>query len=256
MAISEKQLTVIIPAFNEEDKLPITLREAFRAALGTLDEFEILLINDGSRDRTGEVADRLARTYPHVHAYHQPTNLGVGAAYRKGLDLASYPYLTLIPGDNAFHHSGVRAVFEQVGQADLVISYRQNPRARTPLRRLLSRFATMALRLLTGCSVRDAHSMYVWPVEIARQIPVNAGYGYHIETLSTLLQSGLSFIEVPVLLNPKPDFSSGVMRPKVLASMVLTMARLYARRFLEGTAIGRKVRQRSQPALMPKRRVA
>jgi len=251
-----RRLSIIIPAFNEQDKLPVTLREAFRHALETLDEFEIIVINDGSRDETGAVADRLARTYPHVSAHHQPRNMGVGAAYRTGLALAQFPHLTLIPGDNAFHETGVRAVFEMVGQADLIVSYRHNPSARTPLRRVLSRCATMALRILTGCAIRDAHSMYVWPVDLARQIPVNQGYGYHIETLSTLLQSGLTFAEVPVLLNPKPDASSGVMKPKVLVAMIYTLATLYCRRFLIGTAIRRKMIERSKPVSARKRRAA
>lgn len=251
-----RSLTILVPAYNEQDRLPITVREAFEQARATLDAFEIIIINDGSKDHTDKVAERLARTYPHVQVRHQPVNLGVGAAYRTGLEMARYPFLTLIPGDNAFHHTGVRSVFEQVGQADLVISYRHNPRARTPLRRVLSRFATMALRILTGASVRDAHSMYVWPVDLIRRIPVNAGYGYHIETLSTLLQSGLSFVEVPVLLNPKPDASSGVMRPQVLASMIYTMARLYLRRFVIGTAVGRREIERSRPLPGSSRRAA
>jgi glycosyltransferase involved in cell wall biosynthesis len=226
------ELTVIVPAFNEEGRLAKTVREVFQAAQRTLEAFEIIIVNDGSRDRTGKVADSLARQYRWVSAVHQPFNLGVGAAYYRGLCLARYPYLTLVPGDNAFCPSGLEAVFRLVGVRDMVISYRVNSEARTPLRRLLSRCCTGAMRLLTGCKIQDAHSLFVFPVRQARQVRMNPGYGYHIETLSTLLRGGLSYVEVPVRLNPRPDASSKVMRPGVLARLILTLARLYVRYLL------------------------
>jgi glycosyltransferase involved in cell wall biosynthesis len=227
-----RQLTIVVPAYNEEAKLGITVGEILAEAKRELDAFEVLIVNDGSRDGTGAVADRLAASHPRVSVLHQLANRGVGAAYQAGLARARYPYLALIPGDNAFHHTGVRTLFSAVGKADLVISYRANMVARTPLRRLLSVCCTTAMRWLTGCPIRDAHSLYVFPVERARRIPVNAGYGYHIEALSTLLQTCGSYVEVPVQLNPKPDASSGVMRPRVLATLIGTMGRLYLRRFL------------------------
>jgi dolichol-phosphate mannosyltransferase len=226
------QLTVVVPAFNEERRLGRTVEEIVQVAQKTLAAFEVIVVNDGSKDRTGEVAEELSRRFPMVSVVHQATNQGVGAAYYCGLSRARHPYLTLVPADNAFHSSGVEAVFRQAGTADMVISHRDNPRARTPLRRLLSSCCTLAMRLLTGCNIRDAHSLYVFPVHEARQVPRNPGYGYHIQTLATLLRGGLSYVEVPVLLNPRPDFSSKVMRPGVLLHLIWTMSRMYTRYLL------------------------
>ena len=85
------------------------------------------------------------------------------------------------------------------------------------------------MRIVTGKPIRDAHSLYVFPVAQARQIPRNTGYGYHIEALSTLLRGGVPYAEVPVPLNPRPDSSSKVMRLGVLARLVATMARQFVR---------------------------
>jgi glycosyltransferase involved in cell wall biosynthesis len=235
-----RRLTVVVPAYNEEQKLAKTVREILEAANRELDDFEVIVVNDGSTDATGAVANSLAREHPQVSVAHQPANRGVGAAYYLGLTRARYPALTVIPGDNAFHFSGVEALFRSVGSAELVVSYRDNMQARTPLRRFLSVCCTATMRWLTGRPIRDAHSMFVFPVEQARQIPVNDGYGYHIEALSSLLQTCRSYAEVPVRLNPRPDASSGVMRPRVIASLVWTMARMYCRRFL-----GRRSRRRA-----------
>jgi hypothetical protein len=116
-----------------------------------------------------------------------------------------------------------------VGSVEMVVSFRANPRARTPLRRLLSRCCTLGMRLVTGHPIRDAHSLYVFPVAKARQVRRNDGYGYHIETLSTLLRGGVPYAQVPVLLNPRPDSSSKVMRLGVLTRLIATMGRQFVR---------------------------
>ncbi|MFO0802176.1 MAG: glycosyltransferase family 2 protein [Gemmataceae bacterium] len=247
------ELTILVPALNEERRLAVTVEEAIRAAQRHLAAYEVIIINDGSTDRTGEVAEELAARHPWVSVVHFDTNRGVGAAYHEGLRRARHPHLTLIPGDNAFQSSGVETVFQHVGRREMVVSYRANPRARTRMRLLLSRCCTTAMRLLTGHPIRDAHSLYVFPVAKARQVPRNTGYGYHIETLSTLLRGGVPYVEVPVLLTPRPDSSSKVMRFGVLARLMGTMSRLYVHRIIHGRAI----RFHSAPfALQPRYRKA
>src|SRR5262245_33478998 len=108
-------LTVIVPAWNEEKRLTTTVVEAATAARRHLRAFEIIIVNDGSTDRTAAVADSLAARFPFVSVVHHTENLGVGAAYHTGLSLARYRYLTLVPGDHAFHASGLHALFALVG---------------------------------------------------------------------------------------------------------------------------------------------
>ena len=222
-------LTVIVPAWNEEGRLATTVEEVVLAAQRHLRVYEIIIVNDGSTDCTAAVAESLAAKYANIRVIHHATNRGVGAAYYTGLSLARHPNLTLVPGDNAFHVSGLDALFELVGSVEMVISYRANPRARTPLRRLLSRCCTLGMRLVTGQPIRDAHSLYVFPVAEARQVRRNSGYGYHIETLSTLLRGGVPYAEVAVRLNPRPDSSSKVMRLGVLLRLAATMGRQFIR---------------------------
>jgi glycosyltransferase involved in cell wall biosynthesis len=235
-----KRLTIIVPAYNEAARLATTVTEILHEAMRALDTFEVIIVNDGSSDATGTVADELAREHAAVKVIHQPINRGVGAAYYTALEQAAYDYLTLVPGDNAFHWSGLRTLFGAVGEADLIISYRANIEARTPLRRLLSRTCTCVMRHLTGCPIRDTHSMFVFPVAQARRLRPSSGYGYHMDALATLLQRVGSYREVPVVLNPKPDASSRVMRLRPLASLVWTVLGLYVRRLTQGWQHGRR----------------
>lgn len=222
-------LTVVVPAWNEERRLAATVEEVVAAARRRLPAFEVVVVDDGSTDGTAAVAGRLAARFPEVSVARHPANLGVGAAYHTGLTRARFPYLTLVPGDNAFHAAALDAVFALVGKVEMVVSYRANPRARTPARRLLSACCTRAMRVVAGRPIRDAHSLYVFPVAQARQVRRNTGYGYHIETLATLLRGGVPYAEVPVRLNPRPDSSSKVMRLGVLARLAATMGRQFFR---------------------------
>ena len=78
----------------------------------------------------------------------------------------------------------------------------------------------MQLRITTRCWLRDGHSLYVWPVKLARSIDIPPDYSYHLVTLVSLLQKVASYAELPVTLTPKPDEYSRVLR----LGVVLTLA--------------------------------
>jgi hypothetical protein len=230
--VTDRKLTIVVPAFNEERHIAETLRVVSRSAARHLTDYEIIAVDDGSRDSTGSIMDAAAKDNARIRAVHQPTNRGVGAAYLKGLDLARFDSITVVPGDNAFAEVTLDNVFQAVGTAPLIVSYRVNMDVRTPLRRTLSLICTALMRLITGHSVRDAHSMFVFPVALARTLAIQPGYGYHIESLGRLLVLCPKHIEVPAILNQQPDLNSGVMRPRVVFLLGTTMLRLIGWRIL------------------------
>lgn len=235
MEHKEKHLSIGIPAFNEEGKIQNALRSVYKIAQETLDRFEILVVDDGSMDRTYECAQAAARQLgPEIRVIRKENNQGVGSAFRLFLENAQFPYICLIPGDNAYTSDGIKQLFSSVGKAPLVISFRgEMKQRRTKLRFVLSKIATTYLSLLAGKRVRDAHSLFVFPVEETRKLNVkNTSYGYHMETLSRLLRRCGQFHEVPVELTPAPDASSGVMRPRVLWGLGVTMLKLIGLRLI------------------------
>ena len=219
-------LTIIVPAYNEERLVKKTLLEAVGIARKMCKDFEVIAIDDGSTDKTASVVEEVISTEPKIRLHRFETNQGVGAAFIAGLEMAQFPFITLVPGDNAFSEKAVENVFAAVGQADLVVSYRNNMNVRTPMRRTLSVICTMLMKICTSKAIRDAHSMYVFPVDLARTLKIQDGYGYHIECLGRLLLLTDTIAEVSAPLNPNPDASSGVMRPRVIFTLGFTMLRL------------------------------
>lgn len=219
-------LTIVVPAYNEEKKVRKTLLEAASIARETCTDFEIIAIDDGSLDNTRTVIEEVIKEEEKIRLHSFESNRGVGAAFIAGLEMAKFPFITLVPGDNAFSTEAVENVFAAAGQAELVVSYRDNMKVRTPVRRALSTICTALMKLCTGKGIRDAHSMFIFPVDLARTLKIQNGYGYHIECLGRLLILTDTIVEVPAPLNPNPDASSGVMRFRVILVLGYTMLRL------------------------------
>ena len=231
---NEKCLSIGIPAFNEADKIQKTLLSVYKIAQQTLDRFEILVVDDGSTDQTYKSAlEAACRLGTEITVIRREINQGVGSAFKLFLERAQFPYICLIPGDNAYTSDGIRSLFGAVGTSPLIISFRGEMKQRTKLRFALSKIATAYVSLLVGKRIRDAHSLFVFPVDETRKLNIkNTGYGYHMETLSRLLLRHDNFYEVPVELTPAPDISSGVMRPRVLWRLGLTMLKLITLRLV------------------------
>jgi dolichol-phosphate mannosyltransferase len=213
-----KELSVVVPALNEAAFIETTVREILSVARDTLDHFEIIMVNDGSSDKTAEIMERLKNEIPESTVIHHVNPKGVGKAFWEGIEAAKYPYLSLIPGDNAYNIEGLKVMFAAVGQADLVITYRKNStHARTAFRIFLSKLFRLFVIILSGHRLRDFYSTEVYPVEQVRRLKIRpAGYTYQIETIVALLSRDIKYIEIPTLLNLSETRNSQVFNWKTI----------------------------------------
>lgn len=157
--VSRPCLSVVMPAYNEEGAIEAAVAEVREHVLDRVPGAELVVVNDGSRDRTGALLDALAAADPRVRPLHQ-ANGGHGAALRAGLDAARGDYLFLLDSDRQIPldrfldawelaHAGHDGVFG-------VRRRRHDPR----LRLVLTRVIHAVLRLLLGVTVRDANVPY------------------------------------------------------------------------------------------------
>jgi glycosyltransferase involved in cell wall biosynthesis len=149
-------LSYFFPAHNEEANLRGLVEEALANLPALADEFEIVIVNDGSKDATRAIADELAAAHPEVRAVHHPTNLGYGAALRSGFAAARFEHLAFTDGDRQFHVADLGRLIErlQAGNADVVAGYRIR-RADPLVRTVYARLYRLANRIFFGLRVRD-----------------------------------------------------------------------------------------------------
>jgi len=152
------ELSFFFPAHNEEANLESLVEEALIALPLLADKFEIIAVNDGSKDRTAAIADGLAAKHPGVfRVVHHPVNLGYGAALRSGFRAARFELIAFIDGDRQFKVADVGRLTERLAAADspdVVIGFRLK-RADPLIRRWYARVYRLSNRIFFGVRARD-----------------------------------------------------------------------------------------------------
>ena len=147
-------LTFFFPVYDEEASVEAVVREGLAKLPRFCDELEVVVVDDGSRDRTGEIADRLAREDPRVRVIHHRPNRGYGGAIRSGLEAARLPYVFFTDGDLQFDLDDLERLMPLIGEADVVVGYRER-RADPPKRLFIAWVYNTLIRVLFVAPLRD-----------------------------------------------------------------------------------------------------
>jgi glycosyltransferase involved in cell wall biosynthesis len=117
-------ITIFFPCYNEEQNVERVTREALEVAGRLFDDFEIIIVNDGSKDRTAEIADRLSKENPFIRAIHHEHNRGYGAALRTGFENATKELVFYTDGDGQFKIEEITKLLPLIEKSDIVSGYR------------------------------------------------------------------------------------------------------------------------------------
>jgi glycosyltransferase involved in cell wall biosynthesis len=146
------------PAHNEAENIGPLVDEALAELPAIAERFEIIAVDDGSKDGTGEIADRLAAAHPDVvRVVHHPINLGYGGALRSGFGAARYPFVGFVDGDRQFRIADLQRLVQRISSADapdVVVGYRRK-RADPLVRRIYARLYRLCLLACYGLTLRD-----------------------------------------------------------------------------------------------------
>ena len=151
-----EKLSVFLPAYNEEASLDKTVKNVVENLKKNVPVWELIIVNDGSKDKTGEIADRWKKKDKHISVIHHYPNRGYGAALKSGLYACKYPWISFIDSDGQFDFSEINRFIDiqERTDADLVIGYYLS--RKVSFSRKLNTFAWQVLvRLLFGLNVRD-----------------------------------------------------------------------------------------------------
>lgn len=196
---AENSITIVVPALNEEEELERSVRTAADAAGRAFDEYEILVFDDGSTDRTGAIADRLAAEMPAVQAFHHDRPRSIGGVLRSGLEKARMRYFMWADGKGATTPEAFDRIFAARGQADLVVPYAANQHERQWVRRLISRAFVGTLNLIFDLDLKQYTHLVLCETATARRFPVRtSSYAYQAEQLIQMIKGGCTYVQVGV----------------------------------------------------------
>jgi dolichol-phosphate mannosyltransferase len=206
---------LILPTYNEAENIESLVRAVLPQLASTGLEHTILVVDDGSPDGTGQLADRLAQAIPQVRVLHRPQKQGLGRAYLAGFGAALAEDAELVlEMDSDFSHdpADVPRLIAAAGAADLVLGSRYVPGGGVEdwgvVRRTLSRGGSAYARLLLGVPVRDLtggfkcfHRRVLETIDLE---DVHAdGYGFQIELTYKAVQAGFTVAEVPIMFRER-----------------------------------------------------
>lgn len=231
--MKKASVSIIIAAYNEEKNLGEAVTTIDDTVKSAVTDYELIIINDGSRDRTGAIADEFAKKNKRIRVANFRNNKGLGAAYKEGLRLATKEYVMLLPGDNGIHRNSIAQILEKAGDADIVMSYTQNKKDRPLIRRVVSGLFTIALNILFGLNLKYYNGMVLYKLSLARQAQITtSSFAFQAEILVQLLEKKHSYIEMPMTaLQENEGQTANIFRIKNVAGVCTTIAKLFFRTY-------------------------
>lgn len=223
------KILVVVPTYNER----ANLEELIPRILGQLPDIELLIVDDGSPDGTGEYADSVAAENPRVHVLHRPGKMGLGSAYVHGFKhcLTTDAEL-IIQMDADFSHNPdeIPNLVEQARRHDVVLGSRYITGANVvnwPLRRLfLSYFANVYTHIATGLPLRDSTGGFkCFRRKVLAAIDLDTirsdGYSFQIEVNFRSWRKEFSIVEIPIVFVDRHSGTSKMSRRIVWEAMWL-----------------------------------
>ena len=193
-------LSVFFPAYNDSGTIASLVISAIQAARKLTNDFEVIVVNDGSADATAEIADELALNYPEVKVVHHPRNRGYGGALRSGFETATRDLVFYTDGDAQYDPSDMAILWARFSDdVDLVNGYkisRSDPFHRV----VIGRIYHHTVKLLFGLRVRDVDCDFrLMRRSIFDKVTLEKNSGVIcLEMMKKIQDAGFRVAEVPV----------------------------------------------------------
>jgi glycosyltransferase involved in cell wall biosynthesis len=193
-------LSVFFPAYNDSGTIANLVIRAVKTAEALTPDYEVIVVDDGSADATPEIADELARTYPHVRVIHHPNNRDYGAALQTGFRSATKDLIFYTDGDGQYDPGQLPRLWDAMTpDADLVNGYKIS--RSDPLHRIvIGRVYHYIVSILFGFTIRDIDCDYrLMRRKIFERIDLEKTSGVIcLEMMKKIQDAGFRIVEVPV----------------------------------------------------------
>ena len=212
-----KSLSVVVPMYNEEENAEKAVLSLQKVLADLLDDFEIIIVESGSTDRTAEIADRLENEQPDVRVIHQINKEGLGSAIRLGMANARKEFVLYIDGDEPFEVTEISRVLPCLDKSRVVIGYRIGERESFK-RKLFSTVYNRIVQLLLRPGVRDVNfSMKALERVLLKKLNLRAnGVFFDAELLAEVIRTDAVIYEIGFEYTPRKSGDSSLDRIPVV----------------------------------------
>lgn len=226
-----KSLSVVVPMYNEEENAEQAVLSLQKVLSGLLDDFEIIIVESGSTDRTADIADNLDNSQPNVRVIHQINKEGLGSAIRLGMANARKNFLIYIDGDEPFDVSGIARVLPLLKENSAVIGYRIGERENFK-RKLYSGVYNWIVQFLLRTDVRDVNfSMKAIECTLLKKLNLRAnGVFFDAELLAEIRKTGTVIEEIGFDYTPRKSGDSSLDRIPVVINTLWELAGYFLRK--------------------------
>lgn len=216
-------LSIFVPAYNEEGNLKNLIEQILEELPNVVEDYEILIINDGSKDATGKIADEYARDNNFIRVVHHPFNIGFGGAQKSGYLQSRKEYVMLIPADGQFDIKEVKKFVSLLKENTIVVGYREGS-VYNFKRKVISKTYNFIVRFFFNLQVKDMQWVKLVPRKLFDNIDINSrGAFVDTEILVKAKRLNYSFVEIPTRQYHR---KGGVSKAEDISTILFTIIEL------------------------------
>ena len=241
------EISVVYAAYNEEENLRETIRRSMEALRPRFQRFEIVLVDDCSKDTTPAIADELAGQYPELVVLHNPENLGFTGSLLKAFQHVRYAWVVYNAVDYPFDLCDLDKMIPLLAEADIVVAARTGRPGYTPYRLILSHANIFLLHLFFNLRLHDYNFIQIFPASFLRRAQVmsrSAGF-VPPELMIRAHDMGMRIAEVPITYHPRLKGKATAGNPRIVVRSLTELLRFWWLR-VSGKTRAREVWKRSE----------
>ncbi|MFM8290493.1 MAG: glycosyltransferase family 2 protein [Planctomycetia bacterium] len=226
-------VTLFIACYNEQDNILAAIANVVCAATAVGCSYDIVIIDDASTDHSVELIRGYMDAHPEVpiKLLINGTNQGLGTNYSEAAFHGRGVYYRLIVGDDEERRESIQAVLEQLGKADMILTYHADTSHRSLSRRIVSRCFTAVVNLLSGNHLRYYNGLAVHRRHDVQRWHSHAhGFGFQADMITRLLDFGATYVEVPVVPKERTEGASKAFTFRNICSVSHTLLEIFIRR--------------------------